>query len=253
MNAGAHGTETRERMVELTAIDRDGNTCPVQHEMGYAYRHSDARLSKDLIFTSAVFEGVLRTRPTVRQEMADVVAHREKAQPIREKTGGSTFKNPPGTSAWKEVDAAGCRGLAVGGAQMSENALQFHDQHRQCHGSRPGAPWRNRAGAGALKHSGIRLEWEIKRLGAFGPQGAIEPFLGEKGRLRRWPRNTLPFLMGGWVNERPVSLTSGQECAAALEEAGYKVTKVRCRPECLGSSGEIEAGCGLQRAARSLW
>jgi UDP-N-acetylmuramate dehydrogenase len=179
MNAGAHGTETRERMVELTAIDRDGKRHVLTNaEMGYAYRHSGA--SGDLIFTSAVFEGVPQDEASIRREMADVVAHREKAQPIREKTGGSTFKNPAGTSAWKEVDAAGCRGLTVGGAQMSEMHCNFMINTGNASGhdlELLGETVRARV----LKHSGIRLEWEIKRLGAFGSEGTIEPFLGEKG------------------------------------------------------------------------
>lgn len=179
MNAGAHGTETRERMVELIAIDRDGARHVLSNaEMGYAYRHSDA--SKDLIFTSAVFEGLPQDEASIRQEMADVVAHREKAQPIREKTGGSTFKNPPGTSAWKEVDAAGCRGLTVGGAQMSEMHCNFMINTGDATGhdlELLGETVRARV----LQHSGIRLDWEIKRLGTFGPEGAIEPFLGQAG------------------------------------------------------------------------
>jgi len=181
MNAGAHGTETRERMVELTAIGRDGERLVLRNEdMGYSYRHSGA--SKDLIFTSAVFEGVPRDEAAIRQEMADVVAHREKAQPIREKTGGSTFKNPPGTSAWKEIDAAGCRGLTVGGAQMSEMHCNFMINTGNATGhdlELLGETVRARV----LKHSGIRLEWEIKRLGRFGSEGAIEPFLGEAGEF----------------------------------------------------------------------
>ncbi|MEM9632199.1 MAG: UDP-N-acetylmuramate dehydrogenase [Pseudomonadota bacterium] len=179
MNAGAHGTETRERMVELTAIDRDGNRRVLSNdEMGYAYRHSAA--SKDLIFTSAVFEGAPQDEAAIRQEMADVVSHRERAQPIREKTGGSTFKNPPGTSAWKEVDAAGCRGLMVGGAQMSEMHCNFMINTGAATGydlELLGETVRARV----LKHSGIRLEWEIKRLGRFGDTGSIEPFLGQEG------------------------------------------------------------------------
>lgn len=179
MNAGAHGTETRDRMVELTAIDRDGNRHVLSNaEMGYAYRHSSA--SRDLIFTSAVFEGVPQDESSVRQEMADVVDHREKAQPIREKTGGSTFKNPPGTSAWKEVDAAGCRGLRVGGAQMSEMHCNFMINT----GSATGHDLEllgETVRARVLNHSGIRLEWEIKRLGRFGDTGAVEPFLGLEG------------------------------------------------------------------------
>ncbi|MEP4767793.1 MAG: UDP-N-acetylmuramate dehydrogenase [Roseibium sp.] len=178
MNAGAHGTETVERMVELTAIDRDGNRHVLTNaDMGYSYRHSSA--SKDLIFTSAVFEGIPQDEATIRQEMAEVVAHRENAQPIREKTGGSTFKNPDGNSAWKVVDAAGCRGLTIGGAQMSEMHCNFMINTGEATGhdlELLGETVR----AQALKDSGIKLEWEIKRLGKFGPQGAIEPFLGRE-------------------------------------------------------------------------
>lgn len=179
MNAGAHGTETCERMVELTAIDRDGKRHVLTNkDMGYAYRHSSA--SKDLIFTSAVFEGVPADEAAIRQEMSDVVDHRERAQPIREKTGGSTFKNPPGTSAWKEVDAAGCRGLTIGGALMSEMHCNFMINTGNATGhdlERLGETVRARV----LENSGIKLEWEIKRLGEFGPEGAIEPFLGIEG------------------------------------------------------------------------
>ena len=177
MNAGAHGTETRERMVELTAIDRDGNRHVLtKSDMGYSYRHSGA--SADLIFTSAVFEGVPRDEAAIREEMAAVVEHRENAQPIREKTGGSTFKNPDGNSAWKVVDAAGCRGLMVGGAQMSEMHCNFMINTGDATGhdlELLGETVR----AKALEATGIRLEWEIKRLGEFGPKGAIEPFLGQ--------------------------------------------------------------------------
>jgi UDP-N-acetylmuramate dehydrogenase len=177
MNAGAHGTETRDRMVELTAIDRDGNRQVLTNsEMGYSYRHSGA--SSDLIFTSAVFEGVPQDEAAIREEMAAVVEHRENAQPIREKTGGSTFKNPHGNSAWKVVDAAGCRGLMVGGAQMSEMHCNFMINTGDATGhdlELLGETVR----AKALEASGIRLEWEIKRLGEFGPKGAIEPFLGQ--------------------------------------------------------------------------
>jgi UDP-N-acetylmuramate dehydrogenase len=177
MNAGAHGTETRDRMVELTAIDRDGNRQVLTNsEMGYSYRHSGA--SSDLIFTSAVFEGVPQDEAAIREEMAAVVEHRENAQPIREKTGGSTFKNPDGNSAWKVVDAAGCRGLMVGGAQMSEMHCNFMINTGDATGhdlELLGETVR----AKALDATGIRLEWEIKRLGEFGPKGAIEPFLGQ--------------------------------------------------------------------------
>nr|WP_155140845.1 UDP-N-acetylmuramate dehydrogenase [Roseibium sp. RKSG952] len=179
MNAGAHGTETRERMVELVALDRAGQRHVLTNaEMGYAYRQSSA--SRDLIFTGAVFEGVPASPEDIREEMAAVVAHREKAQPIREKTGGSTFKNPEGNSAWKLVDAAGCRGLTIGGAQMSELHCNFMINTGSATGhdlELLGETVRMRV----LQATGVPLEWEIKRLGAFGPEGAIEPFLGQYG------------------------------------------------------------------------
>jgi UDP-N-acetylmuramate dehydrogenase len=177
MNAGAHGTETRERMVELTAIDRQGRRHVLTNaDMGYAYRHSSA--SKDLVFTEAVFEGRPADEAEIRKEMEDVVAHRERAQPIREKTGGSTFKNPEGSSAWKVIDAAGCRGLTIGGAQMSELHCNFMINTGNATGhdlELLGETVRARV----LEHSGVRLEWEIKRLGDFGPEGVIAPFLGK--------------------------------------------------------------------------
>lgn len=176
MNAGAHGTETCQRMVELTGIDRKGERHTLTNaDMDYAYRHSAA--PKDLIFTEAVFEGPVESSDKIREEMAEVVAHRERAQPIREKTGGSTFKNPEGNSAWKVVDAAGCRGLRVGGAQMSEMHCNFMINTGDATGrdlELLGETVRKRV----FENSGIRLEWEIKRLGNFGPEGDIQPFLG---------------------------------------------------------------------------
>ena len=177
MNAGAHGTETCDRMTELTAIDRQGKRHTfTNREMGYAYRHSSSPAG--LVFTEAVFEGISSPEADIRQEMADVIAHREKAQPIREKTGGSTFKNPEGMSAWKVVDAAGCRGLTIGGAQMSELHCNFMINTGNASGrdlELLGETVRARVHA----HSGIKLEWEIKRLGLFGDRDPIEPFLGE--------------------------------------------------------------------------
>ncbi|NVK33753.1 MAG: UDP-N-acetylmuramate dehydrogenase [Rhodobacteraceae bacterium] len=176
MNAGAHGTETCQRMVELTAIDRQGKRHVLKNaDMDYAYRHSSA--SKDLVFIEALFEGVAMDAGEIRSEMDAVVAHRERAQPIREKTGGSTFKNPEGLSAWKVIDAAGCRGLTVGGAQMSEMHCNFMINTGEATGhdlELLGETVRKRV----YENSGVRLDWEIKRLGAFGPGGDIEPFLG---------------------------------------------------------------------------
>ena len=163
MNAGANGTETTDRVVEITAIDRQGKRHVLTYkDMGYTYRHSAA--PTDFIFTSAVFEGVPADHETIQAAMDKVQEHRETVQPIREKTGGSTFKNPEGHSSWKLVDEAGMRGYMVGKAQMSEMHCNFMI-------NTGGATAADLEGLGeavrakVLAHSGIELEWEIKRLG----------------------------------------------------------------------------------------
>lgn len=177
MNAGANGTETRERVVEVYAVDRKGEKHVISNEdMGYSYRHSGA--SKDLIFTGALFEGYAEDKAVIQKQMDEVQHHRETVQPVKEKTGGSTFKNPDGHSAWKLVDDAGCRGLMVGQAQMSPMHCNFmintggassHDLETL------GETVRTRV----LDTSDIRLEWEIKRLGEFADdQEPVQEFLG---------------------------------------------------------------------------
>lgn len=177
MNAGANGVETRERVVEVRALDRKGNVHTLSNaEMGYAYRHSAA--PSGLIFTSAVFEGVLEDKAAIKAAMDAVQHHRETVQPIREKTGGSTFKNPEGTSAWKEIDKAGCRGLMIGGAQMSPMHCNFMINTGTATGydlEYLGETVRTRV----LEKSGIRLQWEIKRIGNFRPGHAVQEFLGQ--------------------------------------------------------------------------
>lgn len=176
MNAGANGVETRERVVEVHAIDRKGESHVLTNaDMGYGYRHSSA--PGGLIFTHAVFEGVPQDKQEIRAAMDAVQHHRETVQPIREKTGGSTFKNPEGTSAWKEIDKAGCRGLTVGGAQMSPMHCNFMINT----GSASGYELENlgeTVRARVLETSGVRLEWEIKRLGLFDPDQVVQEFLG---------------------------------------------------------------------------
>jgi UDP-N-acetylmuramate dehydrogenase len=176
MNAGANGVETRERVVEVRALDRKGELHVLKNaDMGYAYRHSSA--PRDLIFTSAVLEGFPEERDAIKAAMDEVQHHRETVQPIREKTGGSTFKNPSGTSAWKEIDKAGGRGLMIGGAQMSPMHCNFMINT----GSATGYDLEflgETVRARVLEHSGIRLEWEIKRIGEFKPGRAIDEFLG---------------------------------------------------------------------------
>ena len=177
MNAGANGVETHERVVEVRALDRNGEVHSLSNaDMGYAYRHSSA--PKDLIFTSAVFEGYPENPETIKAAMAAVQHHRETVQPIREKTGGSTFKNPDGTSAWKEIDKAGCRGLMIGGAQMSPMHCNFMINTGTATGydlEHLGETVRARV----LVNSGIRLQWEIKRIGNFKPGHEVHEFLGQ--------------------------------------------------------------------------
>ena len=176
MNAGANGGETRARVVTVTAMNRAGEIVTLTNEeMGYAYRHSSA--PDDLIFLSTVMEGVPGDREAITAQMDAVTEHRETVQPIRSKTGGSTFKNPPGHSAWKLVDAAGCRGLAIGGAHVSQMHCNFliNEGEATAHDIELlGETVRSRV----LASSGVRLEWEIKRLGRFAEGETIEPFLG---------------------------------------------------------------------------
>jgi UDP-N-acetylmuramate dehydrogenase len=165
MNAGANGGETRERVIEVEAVDRQGNRHVLTNdEMGYSYRHSSA--SADLIFTSVLFEGYPEDKAKIRADMDAVRHHRETVQPVREKTGGSTFKNPEGHSAWRLIDDAGCRGLMIGGAQMSSLHCNFMINTGQATGydlENLGETVRQRV----YETSGVLLEWEIKRLGKF--------------------------------------------------------------------------------------
>lgn len=163
MNAGANGGETRDVLVEATAIDRRGQRHHFTNtDMQFSYRASG--VDAGMIFTSARFRGTPAATEAIRARMAEVQAHRETAQPIREKTGGSTFKNPPGHSAWKLVDAAGCRGLKVGGAQVSEMHCNFLLNTGNATGhdiETLGETVRERVKV----TSGIALQWEIKRIG----------------------------------------------------------------------------------------
>jgi UDP-N-acetylmuramate dehydrogenase len=176
MNAGANGVETKDRVVEVHALDRHGNVHVLNNaDMGYSYRHSGA--ADDLIFTHAIFEGYAADQAVIRAEMDAVQHHRETVQPIREKTGGSTFKNPPDSSAWKEIDRAGCRGLTIGGAQMSPMHCNFMINTGQASGydlEFLGETVRSRV----AQTSGVRLHWEIRRLGEFADGRVIQPFLG---------------------------------------------------------------------------
>jgi UDP-N-acetylmuramate dehydrogenase len=163
MNAGANGNETKDVLVEATGIGRDGARHVFSNaDMQFVYRNNG--VDPSIIFTSARFRGHIADAAAIRVGMDEVQRHREAAQPIREKTGGSTFKNPPGQSAWKLIDAAGCRGLRVGGAQVSEMHCNFLINTGDATGhdiETLGEAVRARVKA----QCGIELQWEIKRIG----------------------------------------------------------------------------------------
>jgi UDP-N-acetylmuramate dehydrogenase len=162
MNGGAYGGETKDVLVETHGVDRQGNLRKFTiGEMGFSYRHCG--VSEDVIFTAAVLQGRAGAPEEIAAEMATIKKKREASQP-RNRTGGSTFKNPPGHSAWKLVDDAGCRGLTVGGAQVSElhsNFLINLGGATAADIEILGETVRERVKA----HSGVELEWEIKRVG----------------------------------------------------------------------------------------
>jgi UDP-N-acetylmuramate dehydrogenase len=163
MNAGAHGGETTDVLVEARGVDRRGEIRTFSHaDMGFKYRHSGAPL--DVIFTEALFQGKPGVTAEILAEMDRITEAREAAQPIREKTGGSTFKNPPGGKAWQLIDKAGCRGLVVGDAQVSPMHCNFLINRGQASAAdieALGEEVRRRV----LAESGVELHWEIKRIG----------------------------------------------------------------------------------------
>ena len=173
MNAGAHGGETKDVLVHANAVTREGDFVTLTNaEMGFTYRHCAA--PEDLVFTSALFRGTPSTPEAERAAIEHVQKTREATQPIKTRTGGSTFKNPPGTSSWKVIDAAGLRGFRVGGAHMSEMHANFliNDQSSTARDVEAlGETVRKRV----LEHSGVELEWEIKRIGLFEPGQEVTP------------------------------------------------------------------------------
>jgi UDP-N-acetylmuramate dehydrogenase len=163
MNGGAYGRETKDALIEARAVDRKGSIHVLSNrDMGYTYRHCG--VPADFIFTRALYEGQRGDSAVIAAEMEKITESREATQPIKSRTGGSTFKNPPGQKAWQLIDAAGCRGLIMGGAQVSELHCNFLI---------------NRGGATAAdietlgetvrkrvkENSGVELQWEIERIG----------------------------------------------------------------------------------------
>ena len=163
MNAGAHGGEIKDALIEAHGLDRAGARRVFSRpDMGFSYRHSSA--PEDVVFTAAVFQGRPGEPAAIEAEMERITRAREASQPIREKTGGSTFKNPPGFKAWELIDKAGCRGLRLGDAEVSTMHCNFLINRGQATAAdleALGEEVRRRV----LETSGVMLEWEIKRIG----------------------------------------------------------------------------------------
>jgi len=163
MNGGSYGRETKDVLIEARAVDRAGQIHVLSNrDMHFAYRHCG--VPGDYIFTQATFRGERGDPAVIAAEMEKITESREATQPIKTRTGGSTFKNPPGQRAWELVDAAGCRGLRFGGAQVSEMHTNFLINLGNATASdieTLGETVRKRV----KENSGIELEWEIKRIG----------------------------------------------------------------------------------------
>jgi UDP-N-acetylmuramate dehydrogenase len=164
MNGGAYGGETKDVLVEARGVDRAGRVRTFANaDMHYAYRHCGA--PEDLVFTQALFQGVPGDPAVIAAAMDKITESREATQPIKSRTGGSTFKNPPGHKAWQLIDAAGCRGLAIGAAQVSEMHCNFLINL----GGATAADIETlgeTVRARVKERCGVDLEWEIKRIGA---------------------------------------------------------------------------------------
>lgn len=163
MNGGAYGRETKDVLVEARALDRAGRVHVLSNaDMDLSYRHCGA--PEDLIFTEALFQGEPGDPATIAADMKAITEARESSQPVRSRTGGSTFKNPDGAKAWLLIDAAGCRGLGIGGARVSQlhcNFLINEGSATAADLEALGETVRERVRA----TSGIDLEWEIRRIG----------------------------------------------------------------------------------------
>ena len=163
MNAGAYGGETRDILIEARAVDRAGNIHVLSNaDMKYSYRHCGA--SEDLVFTEALFQGRPGNPAEIAAAMDKITGSREATQPVKSRTGGSTFKNPPGRKSWQLIDQAGMRGFAIGPARVSElhcNFLINEGGATAAEIEELGETVRARVKA----TSGVDLDWEIRRIG----------------------------------------------------------------------------------------
>jgi len=167
MNGGAYGRETKDVLVEARGVDGAGSVRVYSNaDMHFSYRHCG--VSEDVIFTTALFQGARGDPAAIAAEMDEIMAKRVTTQPVKSRTGGSTFKNPPGHKAWQLIDAAGCRGLVVGDAQVSElhcNFLINRGSATAADVESLGEEVRRRV----RENSGVTLEWEVKRVGVGQP------------------------------------------------------------------------------------
>jgi UDP-N-acetylmuramate dehydrogenase len=163
MNGGAYGGETKDVLIEARGVDRRGAARVYNNaDMGFSYRHCG--VADDVIFTQALFQGVPGDATAIAAEMDKITESRESTQPVKSRTGGSTFKNPPGHKAWQLIDAAGCRGLRRGDAQVSEMHTNFLINLGNATAAdieALGETVRERV----RQNCGVNLEWEIKRIG----------------------------------------------------------------------------------------
>jgi len=205
MNAGCYAFETKDVLCEAVVLDELGRRCVVPvEELGYSYRHCAA--PESWIFVEALFHGKAGNVNEINQKMQDINQYREQSQPIREKTGGSTFKNPINGKSWELIDAAGGRGLQIGGAKMSKQHCNFMINTGNATANDL-ETLGQKVQALVQQNSGVELEWEIKRVG--------------KPKSKR-----IAVLLGGMGAEREVSLNSGKACADALRRKGWAVTKI---------------------------
>jgi UDP-N-acetylmuramate dehydrogenase len=163
MNGGAYGAETKDVLIEARGVDRQGSIRIFANaDMGYSYRHCG--VADDVVFTQALFQGRAGDPVIIAAEMDKITEAREATQPVKSRTGGSTFKNPPGHKAWQLIDTAGCRGLKVGDAQVSEMHCNFLINLGSASAAdieTLGETVRTRV----KENSGVQLDWEIKRIG----------------------------------------------------------------------------------------
>ena len=163
MNGGAYGRETKDALIEARAVDRTGRIHVLRNaDMHFTYRHCGA--PDGYIFTQALFGGERGDRAAIAAEMERITESRESTQPVKSRTGGSTFKNPPNQKAWQLIDAAGCRGLRIGGAQVSEMHCNFLINSGNATAADIEALGET-VRARVKESSGVELDWEIKRIG----------------------------------------------------------------------------------------